>query len=133
MKIKKVIFTLLLFLAINSIYSQETLFEERVSVKKMVGNNCSKINLQDYIESFYKNSSRYYNSALPSLDKGEYQILIKRKNEEKIKVSKTKNLDSIHRKDILEIKYEKSKYVEALYGRFYAKFGIVTIVLKDKN
>ena len=133
MKIKKITFTLLLFLAINSIYSQETVFKERVSVKKLVGNNYSNINLQDYIESFYINSSKYYNSALPAINKGEYWIRIKRNDEEEMKISQTKNLDSINRKDISEIKYEKNKYVEALYGTFAMEFGIVTIVLKDKK
>lgn len=105
------------------------------SVSLLENSNIKKsniINLQEYIENLYINSSKFYNNgALPSLKEGQYNVVLIDDfgNNSYKKSSDFKDISS----DYVEyISYDKSPKENALYGDFGDKFGIITIKLKKK-
>mgnify|MGYP000882027394 CR=1 FL=1 len=135
------IFKIVLILAISLLYgkstfSQNKIYKEQVSTKNLINENSAEevkrenVNLQNFVESFYINSSKFYNQALPAVEKGEYYVLIDRGDGAQSKRIMTKELKDISVDKIEEITYKKSDIYGALHGTFGKMFGIVILKLK---
>ena len=138
MKVLKLAF----ILAISLVYSksslcQDKIYKEQISTKIMVNDNSTeevkreKIDLQSFVESIYINSSKFYNQALPTIEKGEYYVLIDRADGTKGKRIMTKELKDISIDKIEEFTYKKSDVYGALHGTFGRMFGMVILKLKE--
>lgn len=89
------------------------------------------INLQDYIESIYTNSSKFYNrGALPVVEKGDFTVILI-DNNGKYEPKKSLDFKNIDIDSIEELQYEKSSRINALFGSNGALFGMVFVKLKQ--
>lgn len=93
-------------------------------------NNVDIIDLQDYIDNLYINSSKFYNKgALPTLQKGQYNVVLI-DNTGNYSYKKSSDFRGVNPDSIEKIEYNKSSKVTAVYGSFGENFGIITIKLK---
>jgi len=89
------------------------------------------INLQDYIESIYINSSKFYNrGGLAVVEKGDFTVILI-DNEGKHQPKKSSDFKNIDLDLIQELKFEKSPQTNALFGSNGALFGMVFVKLKQ--
>lgn len=64
----------------KSSFCQDKIYKEQISTKNLVNDNSTeevkreKVDLQSFVESIYINSSKFYNQALPAIEKGEYYV-----------------------------------------------------------
>lgn len=138
MRVFKILFlTVAVLLFGQSAFSQSKVYKEQVSVKALVGSPDEDIinenfDLQQYIESIYINSSKFYNQSLPYIKTGEYRVLLDRgKDLEKLFI-KTKELQGVSMNKVDALTFNKSVLYEALYGTYASVLGIVTIKLKEE-
>lgn len=121
----------------KSSFCQDKIYKEQISTKTLVNDNFTeevkreKVDLQSFVESIYINSSKFYNQALPAIEKGEYYVLIDFGDGTKGKRTMTKELKDISIDKIEEFTYKKSDVYGALYGTFGRMFGIVILKLKE--
>lgn len=121
----------------QSSFCQDKIYKEQISTKNLVNDNSTeevkreKIDLQSFVESIYINSSKFYNQALPAIEKGEYYVLIDRADGTKGKRIMTKELKDISIDKIEEFTYKKSDVYGALHGTFGKMFGMVILKLKE--
>lgn len=104
------------------------------SVKSLIDeSNIKKENvkdLQDYIEESYINVSKFYNKgALPTLQKGQYNVVLM-DDIGNYTYKKSSDFKGMTPDSVENISYKKSSMEEALYGVFGEKFGIITMKLK---
>lgn len=89
----------------------------------------NKINLQEFIENLYINSSKYFNEgALPVVEKGEFNVILLDKDSKQVYM-KSADFKDYTLNDIESFAFEKSGY-STIYGVQGYYFGIVTIKLK---
>ena len=137
--VKTALIVIVLLISSVSAYCQkETRFNEKLSVKRIVGDPDEKIkeenfNLQSFVESIYINSSKFHYQALPNIEQGEYLVLINQDDGLGGKPARSKDLKNISKNEIKALTYEKSPKYSALYGTFAGTFGLVTINLKAKE
>ncbi|MDM1092709.1 hypothetical protein [Myroides odoratimimus] len=90
----------------------------------------NKVSLQEYVEELYINTCKLYNrGAVPLVDSGDYDVLLvdKKGSAEGSKFVKSKDLALLKIEEVKEIKYEKSKQTDMMYGTRGGAFGIVVI------
>lgn len=87
-------------------------------------------NAQLFIEKLYINSSIFYNGLKPTIESGDFLVLIVKDGSEN-KLITSKELKNTSSLQIEEITYKKSKSYDVLYGSFARNFGIVSVKLKD--
>ena len=121
----------------KSSFCQDKIYKEQISTKTLVNDNFTeevkreKVDLQSFVESIYINSSKFYNQALPAIEKGEYYVLIDFADGTKGKRIMTKELKDISIDKIEEFAYKKSDVYGSLHGTFGKMFGMVILKLKE--
>lgn len=93
-------------------------------------NPSNKVTLQQYVEELYINTCKLYNKgAIPLVESGEYNVLLVDKNAgvDASTFIKSKDLAMLKIEDVKEIRYEKSKQTDVMYGSRGGAFGIVVI------
>ncbi|WP_413512475.1 hypothetical protein [Myroides odoratus] len=120
----------LVFLFVGNIYSQE-----RVSLKldiedAKMRNEENAIDLQEYIESIYLNSTKFFNyGALPLVKKGEFSVILIDSNSSKI-LKKSSDFKGIAVDKIESFEYKKTPSEDFINGTFATSFGIISIKIK---
>lgn len=137
MKVFKIVFILAISLFYGkSAFCQDKVYKEQVSTKILVDRNSAEevkkenVDLQNFVESIYINSSKFYNQALPAIKKGEYYVLVDRGDGTESKRIMTKELKDIPVDKIEEFTFKKSDIYGALHGTFGKMFGVVMLKLK---
>lgn len=101
------------------------------SVQKISDMNLgNKVTLQQYVEDLYINTCKLYNKgAVPLVESGEYDVLVvdKKAGLDGSNFVKSKDLALLKIEDVKEIKYEKSKQTDVMYGSRGGAFGIMVI------
>lgn len=101
------------------------------SVQKISESNLgNKLTLQQYVEDMYINTCKLYNKgAVPLVEAGEYDVLLidKKGTADGSTFVKSKDLALLKIEDVKEIKYEKSKQTDVMYGSRGGAFGIMVI------
>lgn len=138
MKVFKIVFIFAISLFYGkSTFCQDKIYKEQVSTKNLVDEKSAEevkrenVDLQSFVESIYTNSSKFYNQALPAIEKGEYYVLIDRGDGTESKRIMTKELKDISVDKIEEFTYKKSDIYGALHGTYGKMFGIVILKLKN--
>lgn len=121
----------------TSAFGQKKEYKERVSTKLILDEESAEevrkhnVDLQSLVESIYIKSSKFFNQALPAVEKGDYYVLIDSGDGIENKQITTKELEGISPDQIEELTYKKSDVYAALYGTYGEMFGIVIIKLKE--
>jgi|SRR5690606_10053162 len=138
MKVYKIVLILTFLLIYSqSAFCQDKIYKEQVHTKVLINENSveevkkENVDLQSFVESIYINSSKFYNQALPAIEKGEYLVLINHGGDLGSKQIKTKDLKNISIDKIEELAFKKSDMYTALYGSFAGTFGVVILKLKE--
>lgn len=126
---------LILCLASN-IYAQERTKKLTVSLKLDVEdatmlNKENAIDLQEYIESVYLSSTKFFNQgALPLLEKGDYAVILV-DSENNIELKKSSYFKGISVDKIESFEYKKTPGKDFINGSFATSFGIISIKIKN--
>lgn len=126
---------LILCLASN-IYAQERTKKLTVSLKLDVEdatmlNKENAIDLQEYIESVYLSSTKFFNQgALPLLEKGEYAVILVN-SENNMELKKSSYFKGISVDKIESFEYKKIPGKDFINGSFATSFGIISIKIKN--
>ncbi|MEK6511876.1 hypothetical protein [Myroides odoratimimus] len=132
---RKIGVLLILCLASN-IYAQEKGRKERVSIKLDVEdatmlNKENAIDLQEYIESVYLSSTKFFNQgALPLVEKGEYAVVLV-DSEGNNELKKSSDFKGIAVDKIESFEYKKVLGKDFINGTFATSFGIISIKIKS--
>lgn len=90
----------------------------------------NKVTLQQYVEDLYINTCKlYHKGAMPLVESGDYSVLLvdKKAGGDGNTFIKSKDLAKLKIEDVKEIRYEKSKQTDVMYGSRGGAFGIVVI------
>lgn len=132
---KKII--LLILLSIPSLaFSQERIkrlppsYTKFAIEKKENAQIENKINLQEFIENMYSNSSKYFNEgALPLIESGDFKVILLDKDSNRI-VKKSADFKEYTPDDIETLTFEKTKY-DKVFGLETWFWGSVIVKLKE--
>ncbi|MDR0229952.1 MAG: hypothetical protein LBI72_12955 [Flavobacteriaceae bacterium] len=88
----------------------------------------NKLSLQKYVEELYINSCRlYHKGAMPTVESGEFNVLLIDKKNDCNSFIKSADLATLTIEEVKEIRYEKSKQTDVMYGTKGGAFGVVVI------
>ncbi|MDR2223038.1 MAG: hypothetical protein LBE34_09895 [Flavobacteriaceae bacterium] len=88
----------------------------------------NKLSLQKYVEELYINSCRlYHKGAMPTIESGDFNVLLVDKKNDCNSFVKSADLASLKIEEVKEIRYEKSKQTDVMYGSKGGIFGVVVI------
>ncbi|AJA69317.1 hypothetical protein HX045_03195 [Myroides odoratimimus] len=88
----------------------------------------NKLTLQQYVEDLYINTCKlYHKGAIPTIEPGNFSVMVIDKKGDGNTMMKSKDLALLKVEDVKEIRFEKSKQTDVMYGYKKGDFGMIVI------